>query len=37
MVDLKMTVDEALKMVVSVGMVMPPDRAAISLTAENGA
>ena len=28
-VELRMTVDEALKMVVSVGMVVPPDRAAV--------
>lgn len=35
--ELKMTVDEALKLVVSVGMVLPPDRSAIALTGENGA
>jgi uncharacterized membrane protein len=36
-VELHMTVDEALKMVVSVGMVVPPDRSVIKLTDENGA
>ena len=36
-VELQMTVDEALKMVVSIGMVVPPDRAAIALQEEDGA
>jgi len=36
-VELQMTVDEALKMVVSVGMVTPPDRATIALLEEDGA
>ena len=36
-VELKMTVDEALKMIVSVGMVVPPDRATITLREEDGA
>jgi uncharacterized membrane protein len=35
-VELQMSVDEALKMVVSIGMVVPPDRAAIALNAEDG-
>ncbi len=34
-VELKMTVDEALKMVVSVGMVVPPDRSVV-LSKEDG-
>jgi len=34
-VELKMTVDEALKMVVSVGMVVPPDRSVV-LSEEDG-
>jgi len=36
-VELQMSVDEALKLVVSVGMVSPPDRAAITLAEEDGA
>ena len=36
-VELQMTVDEALKMIVSVGMVVPPDRATIALREEDGA
>jgi len=35
--ELQMTVDEALKLVVSIGMVVPPDRAVITLKEENGA
>jgi len=35
-VELQMTVDEALKMVISVGMVVPPDRSAIHLAGEDG-
>lgn len=35
-IELQMTVDEALKMVVSVGMVMPADRAAIQLKIQDG-
>jgi len=35
--ELQMTVDEALKLVVSIGMVVPPDRAVIPLREENGA
>ncbi|MHB8709051.1 MAG: DUF502 domain-containing protein [Desulfuromonadales bacterium] len=35
-VELQMTVDEALKMVVSVGMVVPADRAAIQLKIQDG-
>lgn len=35
-VEMKMTVDEALKLVVSVGMVIPPDRSVITLQNENG-
>ena len=35
-VELRMSVDEALKMVVSIGMVVPPDRAAIALKVEDG-
>lgn len=35
-VELQMSVDEALKLVVSVGMVTPPDRAAIGLAQEDG-
>jgi uncharacterized membrane protein len=34
--ELQMTVDEALKLVVSVGMVVPPDRSTITLQQENG-
>ena len=36
-VELQMSVDEALKLVVSVGMVVPPDRASITLQEEDGA
>jgi len=36
-VELQMSVDEALKMIVSVGMVVPLDRAAITLAQEDGA
>jgi len=36
-VELRMTVDEALKMVVSVGMVVPPDRVTVLLREEDGA
>jgi uncharacterized membrane protein len=36
-VELQMSVDEALKLVVSVGMVVPPDRATITLAEEDGA
>jgi uncharacterized membrane protein len=36
-VELDMTVDEALKLIISIGMVVPPDRAAILLKEENGA
>jgi uncharacterized membrane protein len=36
-VELQMSVDEALKLVVSLGMVVPPDRGAILLGEENGA
>jgi uncharacterized membrane protein len=36
-VELQMSADEALKMVVSIGMVVPPDRGAIVLQEENGA
>lgn len=35
-VELQMTVDEALKMVVSVGMVVPADRATIQLKIQDG-
>ena len=35
-VELQMSVDEALKMVVSIGMVVPSDRAAIALNGEDG-
>ncbi len=35
--ELQMSVDEALKLVVSLGMVVPPDRGAITLGEENGA
>src|SRR5512139_2579269 len=36
-VELQMTVDEAFKLIVSGGMVVPPDRATITLQDEDGA